>query len=171
MNREETVRILAAVAAVYPSFTRDRDTGILAQVWQQVFADVPYAEVSQALGAFFASDVKGFPPTPGAVNAYIRKARELTGPSENEVWCRVLKAASRGLYNSREEYENLPEDIREIVGSPRMLYEWAQMSPGELNTVVAPGFKRSWQARQELRQELGLYDRLEGPETPSLPEA
>ena len=105
------------------------------------------------------------------MNAYIRKARELTGPSENEVWCRVLKAASRGLYNSREEYENLPEDIREIVGSPRMLYEWAQMSPGELNTVVAPGFKRSWRARQELRQELGLYDRLEGPETPSLPEA
>ena len=72
---------------------------------------------------------------------------------------------------SREEYENLPEDIREIVGSPRMLYEWAQMSPGELNTVVAPGFKRSWRARQELRQELGLYDRLEGPETPSLPAA
>ena len=35
MNREETVRILAAVAAVYPSFTKDRDTGILAQVWQQ----------------------------------------------------------------------------------------------------------------------------------------
>ena len=56
MNREETVRILAAVAAVYPSFTKGRDTGILAQVWQQVFTDVPYAEVSQALGAFFASD-------------------------------------------------------------------------------------------------------------------
>ena len=33
MNREETVRILAAVAAVYPTFTKDRDTGILAQVW------------------------------------------------------------------------------------------------------------------------------------------
>ena len=171
MNMKDTSRILASIQAVYPNFTKDRDARVLANVWQQVFADVPYAEVNRALGAFFASDVKGFPPTPGAVNAYIKKSKQLTAPTENEAWARLLKAVSRGLYNSAEEYEKLPEDIREIVGSPRMLYEWAQMSPGELNTVVAPGFKRSWRARQELRQELGPYYKLEGPETPSLPEA
>ena len=65
---KETQRILACIAAVYPSITRDRDCGILAQVWQQVFASVPYAEVSKALNAFISSDTKGFPPTPGAVS-------------------------------------------------------------------------------------------------------
>ena len=171
MNMKETKRILAAITAIYPTFVKDRDPEVLSRIWQQVFASTPYPLVNQALTAFLATDVKGFPPTPGALNTFIRKTRQLKDPSEDDAWVKVYKAISRGLYNSREEYENLPEDIREIVGSPRMLYEWAQMSPGELNTVVAPGFKRSWRARQELRQELGLYDRLEGPETPSLPEA
>ena len=157
MNMKETQRILASIAAVYPSITRDRDCAVLAQVWQQVFASVPYTEVSRALNAFIASDVKGFPPTPGAVNAYILKARQLSEPTENDAWARVVKAASRGLYNSVEEFGKLPEDIREIVGSPGMLHEWSQLSSGELNTVIAPGFRRSWRARQELKRELEPY--------------
>ena len=162
---KETQRILACIAAVYPSITRDRDCGILAQVWQQVFASVPYAEVSKALNAFIASDTKGFPPTPGAVNAYIRKARQLSEPTENDAWARVLKAASRGLYNSTEEFAGLPEDIREIVGSPRILFEWSQLSSVELNTVIAPAFRRSWRARQELKRELEPYRGLPETET------
>ena len=55
---------------------------------------------------------------------------------------------------SREEYEKLPPDIREIVGNSRMLHEWAQMDSSEVNTIIAAGFKRSWRARQELKQEL-----------------
>ena len=35
-----------------------------------------------------------------------------------------------------------------------MLHEWAQMDSGEVNTIIAAGFKRSWRARQELKQEL-----------------
>ena len=141
---KETQRILACIAAVYPSITRDRDCGILAQVWQHV---------------------KGFPPTPGAVNAYIRKARQLSEPTENDAWARVLKAASRGLYNSTEEFAGLPEDIREIVGSPRILFEWSQLSSVELNTVIAPAFRRSWRARQELKRELEPYRGLPETET------
>ena len=157
MNMKETQRILASITAIYPSFTRDRDCAVLARVWQQVFAGVPYPDVSRALAAFIASDTKGFPPTPGAVNAYIFKARQLCEPTEDEAWARVMKAVSRSCYYSAEEYAKLPEDIREIVGSPRMLHEWSQMSAGELNTVIGPGFKRSWRARRELRQELAPF--------------
>ena len=165
MNMKDTSRILASIQAVYPNFTRDRDARVLASVWQQVFADVPYEEVNKALGIFFASDAKGYPPTPGAVNAYIRKSRQLAAPTENEAWARLLKAVSRGLYNSTEEYEKLPEDIREIVGHPRVLYEWAQLSTSEMNTVIAPGFLRSWRTRQELKRELGDCFRLTEQDT------
>ena len=160
MNMKDTSRILASIQAVYPNFTKDRDARVLANVWQQVFADVPYEEVNRALAAFFATDAKGYPPTPGAVNAYIKKSKQLTVPTENETWARLLKAVSRGLYNSAEEYEKLPEDIREIVGHPRVLYEWAQLSTAEMNTVIAPGFLRSWRTRHELKRELGDYFRL-----------
>ena len=164
MDMKETKRILADITAMYPSFIKDRDPRVLSLVWQQVFANTPYPLVNQALYAFFSTDVKGFPPTPGALNAFIRKIQQLNAPSEDEAWIKVYKAISRGLYNSREEFDKLPLDIRKIVGSPRMLYEWAQMDSSEVNGVIAACFKRSWRARQELKQELLLI-----PESPSDP--
>ena len=149
---EETNRILASVTAIYPAFTRDRDAEVLAQVWQQVFFRTPYRLVNQALMAFIAADTKGFPPTPGALNAYIRRTEQLKGPTEDEAWARVYRAISRGIYNSGEEFAKLSPDLQKVVGSPRMLHEWAQMDRSEVNTVIASGFKRSWRTRQELEQ-------------------
>ena len=164
MDMKETRRILAAIQAIYPSFTKDRDPNVLSQVWQQVFINTPYPLVNQALNAFIATDVKGFPPTPGALNAFIRKARQLNGPTEDDAWLKVYKAISRGLYNSQEEFDKLPPDIQRIVGSPRMLFEWAHMDSDDVNKVIAAHFKRSWRARQELKQDLLLI-----PENPTDP--
>ena len=164
MDMTETRRILAAIQAIYPSFTKDRDPAVLSRVWQQVFANTPYPLVNQALNAFIATDTKGFPPTPGALNAFIRKARQLQGPTEDDAWIKVYKAISRGLYNSREEFDKLPPDIQKIVGNPRMLFEWAHMDSDDVNKVIAAHFKRSWRARQELQQ-----DSLLIPEVPAEP--
>ena len=164
MDMKETKRILAAITAIYPSFIKDRDPNVLSQVWQQVFVNTPYPLVNQALNAFIATDVKGFPPTPGALNAFIRKAQQLNGPTEDDAWLKVLKAISRGLYNSREEFDKLPPDIQEIVRSPRMLFEWAHMDSDDINKVIAAHFKRSWRAKQELKQDLLLI-----PESPADP--
>ena len=164
MDMNETKRILADITAMYPSFIKDRDPAVLSRVWQRLFANTPYALVNQALYAFLNTDVKGFPPTPGALNDIIRKARQLNGPTEDDAWLKVYKAISRGLYNSREEFDKLPPDIRQIVGSPRMLYEWAQMDRSEVNSVIAACFKRSWRARHELQQDFLLI-----PEAPADP--
>ena len=152
MDMKETKRILAAITAIYPSFIKDRDPSTLSQVWQQVFANTPYPLVNQALNAFIATDVKGFPPVPGALNEIIRKAQQLNGPTEDDAWFKVYKAISRGLYNSQEEFDKLPKDIQDIVQSPRMLFEWAHMDSDDIIKVVAAQFKRSWRARQEHKQ-------------------
>ena len=164
MDMKETRRILAAIQAIYPSFTKDRDPNVLSQVWQQVFVNTPYPLVNQALNAFIATDVKGFPPTPGALNAFIRKVQQLNGPTEDDAWIKVYKAISRGLYNSQEEFDKLPPDIQRIVGSPRMPFEWAHMDSDDVNKVIAAHFKRSWRAKQELKQDFLLI-----PEIPSDP--
>ena len=152
MDMNETNRILAAITDFYPAFIRDRDHNRLSQVWQQLFADTPYSLVSEALFAFLKTDVKGFPPTPGALHAYILKTQQLNGPTEDEAWFQVYKAISRGLYYSQEEFDKLPPDIQEIVQSPRMLHEWAHMDSDDVNKVVAAHFKRSWRERQEKKQ-------------------
>ena len=164
MDMKETRRILAAIQAIYPSFTKDRDPNVLSQVWQQVFTNTPYPLVNQALNAVIATDIKGFPPPPGALNAFIRKAQQLNGPTEDDAWIKVYKAISRGLYNSQEEFDKLPPDIQRIVGSPRMLFEWAHMDSDDVNKVIAAHFKRSWRTRQEQEQ-----NRLLLPETSADP--
>ena len=152
MDMKETKRILADITAMYPSFIKDRDPNVLSRVWQHLFSNTPYALVNQALYAFLKTDVKGFPPTPGALNDIIWKAQQLNGPTEDDAWFKVYKAISRGLYNSQEEFDKLPKDIQDIVQSPRMLFEWAHMDSDDVIKVVAAQFKRSWRARQEHKQ-------------------
>lgn len=156
MDKKETSRILAYITAVYPGFIKDRDPQVLNDLWQRIFRDTPFGAVEEAVFSFIASDTKGFPPTPGAVNAFIVRRAELSEPTESEAWALVLKAVSRGCYNSREEFEKLPPEIREVVGHPRMIHEWSQMSPSEVHTVICADFKRAWRARQQKRREIGL---------------
>ena len=157
MTIQETGRILSCITAVYPAFLKDRDPKLIGEIWQRIFADVPYKQVEQAVTVFIATDVRGFPPTPGAINMWIMKAREAEEMTADEAWERVARAASRGTYNSGEEFEKLPPDIQKIVCSPRQIYEWAQMDCTEFNTVIASSFKRSWRARQEQKREMGVY--------------
>ena len=156
----ETGKILAVISEIYPSFRKDRNIEATAKIWQQVFAQTPYEQVSQALTSYIATDTKGFPPVPGALNERIFQARELNGMNENEAWSLVYKALHRGFYNSREEFDKLPEEIRKIVGHPRQLQEWATLDTHEVSTVIASGFKRSWRARKELERQLGVTPQL-----------
>ena len=71
MNRDEAKTILKTIVAVYPSFLQGRDAAITTNIWQTLFADEPYKVVEAALLAFFAQDVKGFPPSPGQIKERI----------------------------------------------------------------------------------------------------
>ena len=153
MNRQETSRILAIVTSMYPAFLKDRDPKLLADVWQRVFDLTPYAAVEQALYNFIASDTRGFPPTPGALNRLMTEAQQAGEPTDVEAWGLVYKALTRSLYNSVEEFAKLPPKIRKIIGSPSQLREWSQLSPGEVSTGIASAFMRTYRARQEQERE------------------
>ena len=156
MNENETGKILSIISEMYPSFRKDRNIKATGAVWQKIFEHTPYAAVEQALMAYIATDTKGFPPVPGAINERIMQARELEGLTENDAWILVLRAVSRGIYNSAEEFAKLPEEVQRIVGHPAQLHEWAMLDAGEVNTVIASAFRRSWRARKELEKALGV---------------
>ena len=164
MNRQETGRILSVISEVYPSFRKDRNIEATCAVWQRVFEHTPYALVEQALMSYIATDPKGFPPVPGAINERIGQMRELGGMNENEAWSLVYRALCRGIYHAREEFDKLPEEVRRIVGDPAQLHEWAMLDTHEVSTVIAAGFRRSWRARKELEKALG------SPQVPGLEE-
>lgn len=159
MTKADTAKILSMISEMYPSFRKDRNPEITLSVWQRIFQDQPYALVENALMAYIASDVKGFPPQPGALNAFINQAAASLEPSETEAWRMVIRAARRGLYNSHEEFAKLPPSIQRIVGSPEQIYEWAGMSVEDMNTVVASHFKRAY---RNYLEHAGDFFRLPG---------
>ena len=65
----------------------------------------------------------------------------------------VLIIFDPALFMTREGITD-PEDRRIIMNELFLSLEWAQMDSSEVNTIIAAGFKRSWRARQELKQEL-----------------
>ena len=160
MNMTETGKILAVISEMYPSFRKDRNIEATAKIWQQIFAQTPYEQVSEALTSYISTDTKGFPPVPGALNERICQARELNGMNENEAWSLVYRALCRGIYNSEEEFNKLPEEIQRIVGHPRQLHEWAMLDAHEVSTVIASTFRRSWRARKETQKALGYTPQL-----------
>ena len=108
---------------------------------------------------------------PGALNALIAQQQELEGPTEGEAWSLVAKALSRGIYNAREEFEKLPEDIQRIIGSAGQIHDWAMMDERDVQTVIASTFKRAWRARQEAKRMSEMYALLPESETPRLEDA
>ena len=164
MNETETGKILSSISEIYPAFRKGRNIQATAKIWHQVFEQIPYEEVNQALTAYIATDTKGFPPVPGALNEMIWQMHEKDRMSEDEAWHLVYKALCRSGYNSEEEFGKLPEEIRKIVVSPHQLHIWAMMDEHEVSTVIAAGFKRSWRARWELEKSLGMTPRLRLPE-------
>ena len=156
MTPQETNKILALILEVYPKFGEGRDPKITSRLWSTLFADEPYEWVEKGFMAFVATDLKGFPPTPGAIKEKIAQLIGSEEPTELEAWGLVLKALSNGYYGAKEEFDKLPRDIQEIIGSPQQIREWAQLDSDEVNTVIASNFQRSYRARAESRRVNGL---------------
>lgn len=157
MNKQETNKILAMIAAVYPSINKDRGPDLLSEIWHNAFESVPFEIMNRAVVAFFVRDTKGFPPVPGMINAIIAETIEMNEITEEEAWELVSHAASRGTYNSREEFNRLPDKVKEIVHSPQQLYDWAQLDANTFNTIVAAEFRRTWRTRQQKKKEMGIF--------------
>ena len=165
MNREETLAIMGVLKAAYPNYykdmKRDEAEGIVA-LWTEMFKDDPAAVVGLAVKAHIANDKKGFPPHIGAIKDAIVKLKtpgelEL---SEMEAWMLVRRAihgASTEEWSRKKRYgdrtsaqynfDNLPEVLQHIVGSPSQLAQWEKLDDDEIDTVLQSNFMRSYRAK------------------------
>ncbi|MGN1367382.1 MAG: replicative helicase loader/inhibitor [Aristaeellaceae bacterium] len=148
MNEIETGKILSVIADVYPQYSKGRNPESTITLWRTLFSEESYQEVNAALLYYLSTDEKGFPPAPGKLKAIIADAKlPDSGTTETEAWAMVARATRNSIYNSREEFNRLPEEIQRVVGSPAMLREWAEMDTETFNSVVSSNFMRSYRAR------------------------
>lgn len=152
MTRQETIKILSILKAGYPNFyksmTKDEAEGII-QLWATMFCDDDYLIVSEAIKSHIATDDKGYPPVIGQIKSKIRQLTHPNEMTELEAWNMVLKACTRSSYNSQEEFDKLPNNIKCLIGSPSVLKDWASVDLQQLNTVIQSNFMRSYKAHTE----------------------
>lgn len=156
LTLEETGKIMACIKMYYPQAFKDyapQEKKALLKKWQEQFAEDDYSVVGAAIDAFAATDEKGFAPMVGQIKAIIRKLTKPEEMSEQEAVNLVIKAASRSIYNSQEEFDKLPPVLQRLVGKPSKLREWAMMDTDTVNSVVASNLMRSYKVIAERERE------------------
>ena len=133
----------------------------MALVWANLLPDKELSEMTVAARVFIRSDTSGFPPTIGQLMALLPPDKDELG--ENEAWALVRGAISRSRYNAQEEFEKLPKMVQKCLGGHELLTDYAEMDVGQLETVVASGFKRNYRDEAaKAREKRKLPPRLQG---------
>lgn len=152
MNRQETGAIMDILKAAYPRLYADqKEVRSALNLWHDMFADDDVRIVAAAVKRLIATDTKGFPPPIGAVKEQIWRIQNPNQLTEQEAWRMVSKAVNTA--NVEKSFNELPPEVRQIVGSPVQLTEWGRMDETAFQSVVASNFQRSFRARKEVEKE------------------
>ena len=156
MTRDETIELLMMVQAAFPNY-KPPDKTVAVNTWFLMLADYPYQQVQMALKAYIATDTSGFAPSIGQIIDKMQMINSHAEQNEMEAWSLVSKALRNGNYKSREEFEKLPDLVKEAVGSPENLHNWAQSDIKSIESVIQSNFIKSYRLvvnRQKEMQKL-----------------
>lgn len=160
MTLEETAEMMAILRAAYPRFyvnMSQADAMAAVKLWHGFFSDDDKDAVNDAIKAFIANDVKGFPPVIGQIREKLDLMNQAVRGFEltpQAAWALVKRAMKDSAYHSAEQFDKLPEVVREVIGSPTQLHEWAVSNDGVSESVIASNFQRSYAAHAENHREL-----------------
>lgn len=150
VNKIETISILSVLKVAYPMFYKNitkKEAEDIITLWTEMFADDDFNLVKTAVKAHIATDAKGFPPIIGQIKESLVKIIQPEQLTEQEAWNLVSKAIKNSAYHATEEFEKLPDILKQLVGSPSQLKEWGQMPVEQVQSVVASNLMRSYKAK------------------------
>ena len=156
VTREETIELLMMVQAAFPNY-KPPDKTVAVNTWFLMLADYPYQQVQMALKAYIATDTSGFAPSIGQIIDKMQMINSNAEQNEMEAWSLVSKALRNGNYKSREEFEKLPDLVKEAVGSSENIHNWAQSDIKSIESVIQSNFIKSYRlvvSRQKEMQKL-----------------
>jgi hypothetical protein len=144
LTRDETVKIIRIMCDCYPNY-KPNNLSETVDVWQMMLDEYSYNQVSIALKAYVTSDTSGFAPSVGEIAAKIQlvsQPQELDGMT---AWGLVSKALRNGTYGAVEEFNKLPPLVRQAVGMPDNLKNWATSDYQTIETVIQSNFLRTYE--------------------------
>lgn len=144
MTREQVGKLLMTIQAYYPNYNPP-DKEITLNAWYVMFAEYPEELVLQALRACIATNTSGFAPDVGQIMSKIQtisQPQELDGMA---AWGLVSKALRNGTYGAVEEFNKLPPLVKQAVGMPDNLKNWATSDYQTIETVIQSNFLRTYE--------------------------
>lgn len=154
MTRDETIEILMVVQAAYPNY-KPHDKTVTVNLWYEMLLDYSYQQVGAAVKAYIRTDKSGFAPSIGDIMDKIQMLFGDAQLDEVQAWRIVWKAICNSGNHADEEFENLPELIKKVVGSPGQLRQWA-LSNVDDKTISywKSDFQRTYRTFQQREREL-----------------
>lgn len=154
MTKADTAAILAVFKTAYPRYysgkTED-EIGKAISLWHTMLEEYPVVLVNAAVKALIATSP--YPPTIADVISRIGQLTTKKGLSEVEAWGLVKTAIRNSAYHADEEFERLPEAIKNTLGNANVLREWALAEDSSTETVIASNFMRSYKAKEKERKD------------------
>lgn len=144
MTEEQVGKLLMTIQAYYPNYNPP-DKKVTLNAWYIMLAEYPEELVLQALRACIATNTSGFAPDVGQIMSKIQtisQPQELDGMA---AWGLVSKALRNGAYGAVEEFNKLPPLVRQAVGIPGNLKNWATSDYQTIETVIQSNFLRTYE--------------------------
>lgn len=153
MTEEKVGELLMTIQAYYPNYNPP-DKKITLNAWYIMLAEYPEELVLQALRACIATNTSGFAPDVGQI---ISKIQTISQPQELDgmtAWGLVSKALRNGTYGAVEEFNKLPPLVRQAVGIPDNLKNWATSDYQTIETVIQSNFLRTYETAVKRANEI-----------------
>ena len=144
MTGGQVGKLLMTIQAYYPNYNPP-DKKVTLNAWYIMLAEYSEELVLQALRACIATNTSGFAPDIGQI---ISKIQTISQPQELDgmaAWGLVSKALRNGTYGAVEEFNKLPPLVRQAVGMPDNLKNWATSDYQTIETVIQSNFLRTYE--------------------------
>jgi hypothetical protein len=169
MTRDEVIQLLAVIKATYPRWAgglKADDARNMVIIWSDLLGEFDGQTAMKAARAVILDSE--FPPSIAEIVRKIRLLEGVSSPATGmEAWGLVRKAIKNGNYRAKEEFDKLPLDVQNAIGTHYAIKEWSAMTLSDLETVIQSQFIKSFNAKMATKLEierLPLKDRqlLEG---------
>ncbi len=154
MTRKETGAVMDTLRVAYPQFYRgnqERESALAVKLWAELFAQDDLKTVLAAVKRLIALDTRGFPPAIGAVKEQVWRLQHPQELDAARAWALAAKAVNSPDYEAA--FAALPEEVRQVVGSPAQLAQWGRMEESAFQSVAASNFQKNYRERMNRRKE------------------
>ena len=149
MTKNDVAELIMILKEYYPRDVESTNIETKVSAWHLLLRDYEKNIILNVALAFVSTDTKGFMPTPGQIINKISVIRKSDNDmTEMEAWGYISKAIRNSIYNSKEEYYNLPEILQKCV-TPELLRDWAMVEGDDVQTVIQSNFLRTFRVKRE----------------------